>query len=258
VLLKRVRDHGLSLFFIYLFVVVGCLYVCNPGLQVSGFGPLCAPTIIRSLTTDPKQEGRLTMEWNLQNCEPHAPFLFTSWFISGICHSDRQLAHTVLKRTDSERDLPEKLQEVFVVIWVLFLLLKEGNGELKCFWKRWGFHSTMKHWALFSLLDSVPGLRTHVNTQPFQGHFEQQKHWGTFQIPRAPRHGHVTKTNSRTYSRHKASMKERPQIYITHLPKTAQVGSSKAGASSPFVWLQCLYSFHSTPWKELGHLRKAV
>lgn len=43
----------------------------------------------------PTQRGHPATDQSLQNCEPNWPLLFFSWFISGICHSHRNLTKPV-------------------------------------------------------------------------------------------------------------------------------------------------------------------
>jgi hypothetical protein len=45
------------------------------------------PLIMCCLTTDPTQWGQLTMDWNLQKCEPNKPFLILSWLSQIFCYS---------------------------------------------------------------------------------------------------------------------------------------------------------------------------
>jgi hypothetical protein len=65
------------------------------GHEVSCFAPPCFPATMYCLTTGLKALELDNYELDLQTVSQNKPFLFRSWFISGICDSDEKLSSTL-------------------------------------------------------------------------------------------------------------------------------------------------------------------
>lgn len=60
----------------------------------NNISPLCASEAIFFFTIGPKQWDPLTMDQNLQNCEPKETFFFISWLSQVFCHSETKVIDT--------------------------------------------------------------------------------------------------------------------------------------------------------------------
>jgi hypothetical protein len=62
--------------------------------EVSRPTPPCASAMMCCATTGPKQQGQVTIDWNLLNCEPNNPFFFIILLFRVFCHSHGKLTNT--------------------------------------------------------------------------------------------------------------------------------------------------------------------